>query len=74
VSFVSAHDTAPGLTYTVISNTADGAWPVQKSFSGCVSPPEHRPEPPLDAGRIDFQPHNVPNGVTDRKCLLALDR
>ena len=30
VSFASVHDPAPGLTYTVISNTADGAWPVQK--------------------------------------------
>ena len=28
VSFVSVHDPAPSLTYTVISNTADGAWPV----------------------------------------------
>ena len=28
VSFMSVHDPAPGLTYTVISNTADGAWPV----------------------------------------------
>jgi CubicO group peptidase (beta-lactamase class C family) len=30
VSFMSVHDPAPGLTYTVISNTADGAWPVVK--------------------------------------------
>jgi CubicO group peptidase (beta-lactamase class C family) len=30
VSFFSVHDPAPGRTYTVISNTADGAWPVQK--------------------------------------------
>jgi hypothetical protein len=28
VSFTSVHDPASGLTYTVISNTADGAWPV----------------------------------------------
>jgi CubicO group peptidase (beta-lactamase class C family) len=28
VSFMSVHDPATGLTYTVISNTADGAWPV----------------------------------------------
>ena len=28
VSFMSVHDPTPGLTYTVISNTADGAWPV----------------------------------------------
>ncbi len=30
VSFMSVHDPAPGFTYTVISNTADGAWPVQR--------------------------------------------
>lgn len=30
VSFMSVHDPATVLTYTVISNTADGAWPVQK--------------------------------------------
>ena len=30
VSFISVHDPAPGFTYTVISNTADGAWPVQR--------------------------------------------
>lgn len=38
VSFMSMHDPALRLTYTVISNTADGAWPVQKHlrerFSG----------------------------------------
>ena len=28
VSFMSVHDPAPAFTYTVISNTADGAWPV----------------------------------------------
>ena len=28
VSFMSVHDPAPGLTYSVISNTTDGAWPV----------------------------------------------
>jgi CubicO group peptidase (beta-lactamase class C family) len=28
VSFMSVHDPAPGRTYTVISNTTDGAWPV----------------------------------------------
>jgi CubicO group peptidase (beta-lactamase class C family) len=28
VSFMSVHDPGPALTYTVISNTADGAWPV----------------------------------------------
>jgi hypothetical protein len=25
---MSVHDPAPGITYAVISNTADGAWPV----------------------------------------------
>jgi len=30
VSFLSMHDPAPGLTYTVISTTADGAWPVNR--------------------------------------------
>jgi CubicO group peptidase (beta-lactamase class C family) len=30
VSFMSVHDPAPGLTYTVISNTSDGAWPILK--------------------------------------------
>jgi CubicO group peptidase (beta-lactamase class C family) len=38
VSFTSVHDPAPGLTYTVISNTTDGAWPVlrplRERFSG----------------------------------------
>jgi CubicO group peptidase (beta-lactamase class C family) len=32
VSFMSVHDPAPGLTYTVISNTADGAWPVLRQL------------------------------------------
>jgi hypothetical protein len=27
---MSVHDPAPGLTYTVISNTSDGAWPILK--------------------------------------------
>lgn len=38
VSFMSVHDPAPGRTYTAISNTADGAWPVlrqlRQHFSG----------------------------------------
>lgn len=38
VSFKSVHDPGPGLTYTVISNTTDGAWPVlrhlRKHFAG----------------------------------------
>ena len=32
VSFMSVHDPAPCLTYTVVSNTADGAWPVLRHF------------------------------------------
>ena len=32
VSFMSVHDPAPSLTYTVISNTADGAWPVLRQL------------------------------------------
>jgi CubicO group peptidase (beta-lactamase class C family) len=34
VSFMSVHDPAPGLTYTVISNTTDGAWPVLRQLRG----------------------------------------
>jgi hypothetical protein len=30
VSFMSVHDPAPSLTYTVISSTTSGAWPVVK--------------------------------------------
>ena len=30
VSFRSVHDPAAGLTYTVLSNTADGAWPIDE--------------------------------------------
>lgn len=37
VSFMSVHDPAPGLTYTVISNTADGAWPVVRHLRGRFS-------------------------------------
>jgi CubicO group peptidase (beta-lactamase class C family) len=32
VSFMSVHDPAPGLTYTVISNSTGGAWPVLKQL------------------------------------------
>ena len=32
VSFMSVHDPAPSLTYTVVSNTADGAWPVLRQL------------------------------------------
>jgi hypothetical protein len=30
VSFMSMHDPASGLTHTVISNTADGVWPIAR--------------------------------------------
>jgi CubicO group peptidase (beta-lactamase class C family) len=30
VSFLSAHDPGASLTYTVISNTSDGAWPIAR--------------------------------------------
>lgn len=30
VSFRSVHDPGPGTTYTVVSNTTDGAWPVAR--------------------------------------------
>ena len=32
VSFSSAHDPAQGITRTVISNTADGAWPIAEAL------------------------------------------
>ena len=32
VSFYSAHDPAQDTTYTVVSNTADGAWPVARAL------------------------------------------
>jgi CubicO group peptidase (beta-lactamase class C family) len=37
VSFMSVHDPATALTYTVISNTTDGAWPVQKQLREAFS-------------------------------------
>jgi hypothetical protein len=33
VSFYSTHDPRSELTYTVISNTTDGAWPIARSLS-----------------------------------------
>jgi len=33
VSFMSVHDPAEALSYTVIANTGDGAWPVLRLFS-----------------------------------------
>jgi len=37
VSFKSVHDEAAGLTYTVLSNTTDGAWPVARRLSQVLS-------------------------------------
>jgi CubicO group peptidase (beta-lactamase class C family) len=37
VSFMTVHDPETGLTYTVISNTAGGAWPVLKHLRKCFS-------------------------------------
>lgn len=32
VSFQTAHDPTGGLTYTVLSNTSDGAWPIARKL------------------------------------------
>jgi hypothetical protein len=32
VSFTSSHDPATGMTWTVISNTSNGAWPLVRHF------------------------------------------
>ena len=37
VSFWSAHEPKPEITYTVISNTSDGAWPVARLFRDRLS-------------------------------------
>ncbi|WP_214403008.1 serine hydrolase domain-containing protein [Pseudonocardia lacus] len=37
VSFTSVHDPASGLTYTVMSNTTDGAWPVVRALRDRLS-------------------------------------
>ena len=37
VSFRSVHDPGRGLTYTVISNTADGAWPIARLLAERLS-------------------------------------
>jgi CubicO group peptidase (beta-lactamase class C family) len=38
VSFMSVHDPASGLTHTVISNTADGVWPIARLLRERLSP------------------------------------
>ena len=38
VSFTSVHDPAEAITYTVISNTTDGAWPVVRLLLNRFSP------------------------------------
>ncbi len=38
VSFTSVHDPAEAITYTVISNTTDGAWPVVRLLLTRLSP------------------------------------
>jgi CubicO group peptidase (beta-lactamase class C family) len=38
VSFSSAHDPESKITYTVISNTSDGAWPVARHLTKRLSP------------------------------------
>jgi len=37
VSFHSRHDAAGGLTWTVVSNTTDGAWPITRQLAGLLS-------------------------------------
>ena len=38
VSFRSTHDGKAAVTYTVLSNTTDGAWPIARCLSGLLSP------------------------------------
>lgn len=37
VSFRSVHDPGTGLTYTVLSNTSDGAWPITRRLAQVLS-------------------------------------
>ena len=37
VSFRSMHDAAGGVTWTVVSNTTDGAWPVARAVADGLS-------------------------------------
>ena len=36
VSFHSRHDAGEGFTWTVVSNTTDGAWPIARHLSGVL--------------------------------------
>ena len=38
VSFTSVHDPAEAITYTVLSNSTDGAWPVVRLLLNRFSP------------------------------------
>jgi hypothetical protein len=38
VSFRSVHDPVEGLTYTVISNTTEGAWPLTEHLDELLTP------------------------------------
>ncbi len=38
VSFRSVHDPTSGLTYTVISNTSEGAWPITEHLDDLLMP------------------------------------
>lgn len=38
VSFVSGHDPSRAVTYTVISNTSEGAWPMARALDSLVGP------------------------------------
>lgn len=39
VSFVSCHDPTSAVTYTVMSNTSEGAWPVARALDAVIAPP-----------------------------------
>ena len=49
VSFTSAHETSSSITYTVISNWSEGAWPIIKRLR-TGSGPETRPRARLRTG------------------------
>jgi len=44
ISFRSVHDPVSELTWTVVSNTSDGAWPLVKALYAQLNPAGHRPE------------------------------
>jgi hypothetical protein len=39
VSFRSVHDRTTDLTWTVVSNTSEGAWPVARALAELLSAP-----------------------------------